>query len=68
MKTDTLSRDDMKPAPKTSKPTKLVKRWVVMVAGRTSRKLYTSKAVRKLVSRANRAGLDCYASPMMVRL
>jgi len=44
---------------------KRVKRWQVCYSGRSSRKLYTYTAVRKLVSRAKRLGLDCYASPLM---
>lgn len=56
------------PAAKISTLSKLVKRWVVMVSGRTGRKVYTHAAVRKLVARATRMGLDCYAAPMMVRI
>lgn len=48
--------------------TKLVKRWVVMVGGRTGRKLYTHARVQRLVTRAKRFGVDCYAAPMMVRI
>lgn len=55
------------PAPKT---TKLVKRWVVMVDGRMGRggRVYTFARAKKLVARATRRGIDCYAAPMMVRV
>lgn len=54
---------------KAAKPkTKLVKRWVVVFGDKCSAKIYTHAEVRKLVSRAKRMGLDCYPSPLTIRV
>ncbi len=71
---DILSKIAERDAIPVKQATKLVKRWRVMYGGsvtrdsRVSRKFYTYAKVRKLVARATRLGLDCYASPMMVRI
>ena len=57
-------RDATPPKPRT----RLVTRYVVLYGGRQSRRLYTYAAARRLVARAQRMGLDCYASPMRVRV